>query len=76
MKTFILVTAVVVLSVFNLTGVLSTRISADEEANMRCDSLTGCGSTAHCDGRGTANLCNISCEDGAFIQCGNKPLND
>lgn len=76
MKKFSLIIIVLVLSAFNLVGVLSPSILADEEGKLGCSSLTGCGSSASCSGRGTATGCNITCEDGSFVGCPKASEND
>lgn len=69
MKKYMLIAAVLVLSVFNIVGVLTPPASANLGGKLKCSSLTGCGSAAQCPGRGSASGCNIICDDQSAVIC-------
>ena len=52
-----------------LTGIaVEQQVSANLPA-LGCDDLTGCRSANTCDDRGTANGCNIQCNNGGSVSC-------
>lgn len=69
MKKYALISAVLVLSVFNLVGAFTQPTSANLGGGLKCNNLTGCGSSAQCPKRGSVSGCNIVCEDGSAIFC-------
>lgn len=67
MKKYTLIGVVVALSIFNLAVALAQ--DPEFEAPLKCESLTGCRTSAQCPGTGTPSGCNVACADGSFVIC-------
>jgi hypothetical protein len=68
MKKYMLIAAILALSVFNIVGFLTQPVAANL-GGLKCNNLTGCGSSAQCPGKGSASGCSIFCEDHSYISC-------
>jgi hypothetical protein len=74
MKRYLMIGAIVAISLFNIAVVFTQPSSADED-NLTCASA-GCPKGPGCNTSGTHNVCNLSCSDNTLVICPKSGEND